>query len=138
MAVSDSAAEINGNADFDLLVWKVSGADIFGAFAQAALVAVATNTAFFTGSERTISGTFVGDGTLPVEVSASARLLQCVELDIAEVPATIDIQLNQPVSAGDVLAFVLRLRSVGTRSTQPYVGVGGYYALGTPVISFAE
>lgn len=138
MAVSGSGAGIAGNADFDLLIWKLSGADIFGAFAQAALVAVATNTAFFTGSRRTISGTFAGDGTLPVEVSASARLLQCVELDIAEVPATIDIQLNQPVSAGDVLAFVLRLRSVGTRNNLPFVGFGGYYALGTPVISFSE
>lgn len=96
----------------DLLVWKTTSKDCYGPFYGAAFAALAANPAFFTGSASAISGTFTGDGTDAVNVTANASLLQ--RLDFSGAAAgTYTFDLDSAVKPGDVLIFVPALK-IGT------------------------
>lgn len=96
----------------DLLVWKTTSADCYGPFYTAAFAALAGNPAFFTGSASSVSGTFTGDGSDAVSVTASASLIQ--RLDFSNVAAGDYVfDLDSAVKPGEVLIFVPSVK-IGT------------------------
>lgn len=112
MKIVISSCTVSSGMYCDLLVWKTTSKDCYGPFYGAAFAALAANQAFYTGSSSAIGGTFTGDGTDAVTVTANASLLQ--RLDFSEAAAgTYTFDLDSAVKPGEVLIFVPALK-IGT------------------------
>jgi len=61
------------SGDFSLMIWRTRSAAAMGVFAGAALAALASNRAFFTGEKDAIAGTIEGDGTATSGVALTAE-----------------------------------------------------------------
>lgn len=112
MNLEHLSSTISNGLVCDLLVWKSSSSSFFGAFAYAALAALAQRPAFFTGSQGRVEGTFVGDGSFGCSVSASATLLQRIPCSsmVHASPYTTTVDLQEAVTPGDVLIIVPSVR----------------------------
>ncbi len=120
----------------DLLVWRSTSADVFGPFSSAAVAALAGTPVFFTGSKSSVSGSFTGDGTQHVTVTATASL--CQRIDMSAVTAStpsLAIDLDSPVFPGDALIFVLTPKRVTRTLNQSQMSL--VCDLRQPEISFA-
>jgi hypothetical protein len=135
MKVNVYSASVTSGMECDVLVWKTVSKDVYGPFSGAAFAALASNGAFFTGSTSTISGTFAGDGTDAVNVTATATLIK--RLDFAGVAAgEYFFDLDAPVMPGDVLILVPTIRP-GTVCT-PFAHSDTYvFNIDQPKLDFA-
>lgn len=135
MKVQVYSASVSSGMECDVLVWKTVSKDAYGPYCGSAFAALASNGAFFTGSTPTISGTFTGDGTDAVNVTATATLIK--RLDFAGVAAGEYVfDLDAPVMPGDVLILVPTIRP-GTVCSS-YADAESYvFNIDQPMLSFA-
>ena len=105
--------EHTANFDCDLLIWRTDSPSMFGTWPEAAVCAIAGNTAFFTGSRTTVGGQMTGDGTATAgkSVTAEATLLQRVNLD-SVTGSQLDIDLAGPLHPGEALIAVPSIKRV--------------------------
>ena len=105
--------EHTANFDCDLLIWRTDSPSMFGTWPEAAVCAIAGNTAFFTGSRTTVGGQMTGDGTATAgkSVTAEATLLQRVNLG-SVTGSQLDIDLAGPLHPGEALIAVPNIKRV--------------------------
>lgn len=106
--------------DVQLLLWRSSSPAFDSPWGEVAVSALASNTAFFTGGQKKISGSVIGNGskTQGITVSAEAELL--AELDLFgpirgnesnyENIEEFSAELPMPVHPNDVIILVPHLR----------------------------
>lgn len=139
--------------DVRLLLWRSRSPSLERTWDAAAMAALASDPNFFTGEKRHISGSAAGSGfvtvaeegggshlvdiTNGVTVSAEADLIQEVDCfkDLKGIESqytqqmTMEIDLESPVKAGDILIIVphLRMSNVDFNVTQETVGTAQDY-----------